>query len=126
MERYGHCISVDGTPEFKALVIKAAVDSQLPVSFAEPDLERRRHALTTSRAAAATQANAKRPDIPPVGLAPPPDRRHKWRTLSQINTLLFKNEAAKVSVQSEQGHRQTKVLAELATKRTKRQRDGRG
>ena len=126
MERYGQRISVDGSPEFKALVIKASVNSQLPISFAEPNLEHRRHALMTSRAAAATQANAKRPDIPPVGLAPPPDRRHQLRTLSQINTLRIKGEAAKAPVQSKQEHRRTKVLTELATKLAKRQRDGRG
>jgi hypothetical protein len=126
MERYGQRISVDGSPEFKALVIKASVNSQLPISFAEPNLERRRHTLMTSRAAAATQANAKRPDIPPVGLAPPPDRRHQLRTLHQINTLRIKGEAAKAPVQSKQEHRRIKVLTELATKLTKRQRDRRG
>jgi len=45
MERYGSRITVNGTTQFKAQVIRAAVDSQLPITFADPDLERRRLTL---------------------------------------------------------------------------------
>ena len=42
MERYGNRITVNGTAEFKAQVIRAAANSQLPITFADPGLERRR------------------------------------------------------------------------------------
>ena len=45
MERYGSRITVNGTTQFKAQVIRAAVDSQLPITFADPALESRRLAL---------------------------------------------------------------------------------
>ncbi|HGM5822040.1 TPA: TraI/MobA(P) family conjugative relaxase [Serratia marcescens] len=45
MERYGSRITVNGTTEFKAQIIRAAVDSQLPITFADPALESRRQAL---------------------------------------------------------------------------------
>lgn len=45
MERYGNHITVNGTAEFKAQIIRAAVDSQLPITFADPTLESRRLAL---------------------------------------------------------------------------------
>lgn len=45
MERYGNRITVNGTAEFKAQVIRAAVVSQLPITFADPGLERRRQSL---------------------------------------------------------------------------------
>jgi hypothetical protein len=38
MERYGKRITVNGTAEFKAQIIRAAVDSQLPITFADPAL----------------------------------------------------------------------------------------
>lgn len=51
MERYGERISVNGTPEFKAQVVRAAADSQLPIIFADPGLERRRQELSTKEKA---------------------------------------------------------------------------
>ncbi|MCS4511807.1 TraI/MobA(P) family conjugative relaxase [Xylophilus ampelinus] len=45
MQRYGNRITVNGTVEFKAQIIRAAVDSQLPITFADPALESRRQAL---------------------------------------------------------------------------------
>lgn len=45
MERYGSRITVNGTTEFKAQIIRAAVDSKLPITFADPALESRRQAL---------------------------------------------------------------------------------
>jgi hypothetical protein len=47
MERYGNRITVNGTAEFKAQIVRAAVDSQLPITFADPGLERRRQELLT-------------------------------------------------------------------------------
>lgn len=58
MERYGERITVSGSVEFKAAVIRAAVDAQLPITFADPALESRRQAE-------ATKAQAKRrPGVP--------------------------------------------------------------
>ncbi|WP_039816561.1 TraI/MobA(P) family conjugative relaxase [Xanthomonas arboricola] len=45
MERYGSRITVNGTTQFQAQIIRAAVDSQLPITFADPALESRRLAL---------------------------------------------------------------------------------
>lgn len=45
MQNYGSRITVNGTTEFKAQIIRAAVDSQLPITFADPGLESRRQAL---------------------------------------------------------------------------------
>ncbi|CUR71495.1 conjugal transfer relaxase TraI [Achromobacter xylosoxidans] len=38
MQRYGNRITVNGTVEFKAQMIRAAVDSQLPITFTDPAL----------------------------------------------------------------------------------------
>lgn len=46
MERYGGRITVNGTAEFKARILWAAADSQLPITFADPELERRRRELS--------------------------------------------------------------------------------
>lgn len=45
MERYGNTISVAGTPQFKAQVIRAAIHSDLPITFSDAHLERRRQLL---------------------------------------------------------------------------------
>jgi len=46
-ERYGDRITVNGSAEFKALIVRAAADSKLPITFADPGLERRRLELLT-------------------------------------------------------------------------------
>ncbi len=51
MEKYGDRITVNGTAEFKAQIVRAAVDSQLPITFADPGLERRRLELLTKERA---------------------------------------------------------------------------
>ncbi|MBS0513644.1 MAG: relaxase/mobilization nuclease domain-containing protein [Proteobacteria bacterium] len=51
MARYGREITVCGTPEFKALVIRAAVDARFPLTFADPALEGRRQRLFTQETA---------------------------------------------------------------------------
>lgn len=45
IQRYGPVISVQGTVEFKAQVILAAVSAKVPMTFADPALESRRIAL---------------------------------------------------------------------------------
>ena len=44
-ERYGDRITVNGTAEFKAQAIRAAVDGKLTITFADPALEKRRQEL---------------------------------------------------------------------------------
>ena len=46
-ERYGNRITVNGTVDFKARIIRAAVVARLPITFADPELERRRQSLIT-------------------------------------------------------------------------------
>ncbi len=45
MQRYGNRITVNGSPQFKAQVIRAAVASNLPINFADVGLEHRRKQL---------------------------------------------------------------------------------
>jgi hypothetical protein len=59
MERYGDRITVNGDVEFKAQIIRAAVDSQLPITFADPALEARRQALLTKEK---THERSERPE----------------------------------------------------------------
>jgi len=47
MEKYGQRITVNGTIAFKAQIIRVAVDLQLPITFADPELEKRRLTLLT-------------------------------------------------------------------------------
>lgn len=51
MARYGTQITVNGTPEFKAYVIRSAVDAQFPITFADPALEVRRQQLLSKEKA---------------------------------------------------------------------------
>jgi len=45
VQRYGNRITVNGSTEFKAQIIRAAVDSKLSITFSDPALESRRQAL---------------------------------------------------------------------------------
>jgi len=137
MERYGERITVSGSVEFKAAVIRAAVDAQLPITFADPALESRRQAE-------AIKAQVKRrPGVPPVGQEPPPHRRHGLRTLSQLDGLHIEGEAqrpaqapttsaptpARVqkSAPSELEQREARIRAQMEAKKARRQsRKGRG
>ncbi|CAI10575.1 TraI protein of DNA transfer system (plasmid) [Aromatoleum aromaticum EbN1] len=60
MERYGSQITVNGTPAFKAQIIRAAVDSQLPITFADPALELRRQQLLSKEKAHERAARTER------------------------------------------------------------------
>ncbi len=126
MERYGECLTVNGSPEFKAAVIRAAVDSKMPITFADPGLEKRRQALIEK---------ARRPGVPPVGQEPPPHRRNGLRNLSQVEGLRIEGEAVqkpapaptqKPAGVSEQEQRKAKLRAEMEAKKARRQGKGRG
>ncbi len=47
VQKYGDRITVNGTAEFKAQIIRAAVESRMPIMFADAALERRRQELLT-------------------------------------------------------------------------------
>jgi hypothetical protein len=47
MERYGNKITVTGSADFKAKIIQAAVAAKLQITFADPELERHRNALSS-------------------------------------------------------------------------------
>jgi hypothetical protein len=47
--RYGHRLTVNGSPEFKARVVASAAAQRLQVTFVDKDLERRHQALLTLR-----------------------------------------------------------------------------
>ncbi|MDD5494464.1 MAG: relaxase/mobilization nuclease domain-containing protein [Dehalococcoidia bacterium] len=48
MERYGNLITVNGTDDFKEKIVRTAVSSHIPVTFADASLERRRQSLLSS------------------------------------------------------------------------------
>ncbi|MCK9383710.1 MAG: relaxase/mobilization nuclease domain-containing protein [Nevskia sp.] len=137
MERYGERITVSGSVEFKAVVIRAAVDAELPITFADPALESRRQAEVT-------KAQAKRrPGVPAVGQEPPPYRRHGLRTLGQLDGLHIEGKAQRPAqvpttatstpaklqkpAPSELEQREARLRAQMEAKRVRRQgRKGRG
>jgi hypothetical protein len=65
MERYGDCISIQGTAAFKEQVTRAAAAARLPVTFDDAILERRRQELLQRPTQAATQPTAQ-PAIQPA------------------------------------------------------------
>lgn len=129
MEKYGERITVTGSPEFKAQIIRAAADAQLQITFTDPGLERRRRALIQQADQASTRPIAIRSGVPPVGRKPPPHRRHGLRTLGQLDVLGIEGGETKwlprtttpkqtVAV-SEQERRRAKLQLEMDAKRAK-------
>ncbi len=128
-ERYGDRITVNGTTEFKAQAIRAAVDGKLAITFADPALEKRRLALLQDNFSA-----TRKPGVPSVGKVPPPvARAGRLRSLAQVEALQI--EGAAVTPQrpvptptpGELERRKAKLQAELNAKREKaKQRKGRG
>jgi len=86
VERYGDRITVAGSAEFKARVIRAAIDTRLPITFDDPSMERLRQQYMTAR----QPARVSRPAVRSVGQAPPPQARNRLRTLSQLEVLSIK------------------------------------
>ncbi|QEM82701.1 TraI/MobA(P) family conjugative relaxase [Halomonas binhaiensis] len=130
MERYGERITVNGSPEFKARVIKAAADGQLPIRFADAGLERRRQALANGENIAPAKTRSKRAGVPPIGQPPTPVRRNRLQSLSQADVLHLEGQAGKTPAPplqgpSEQERRKAKLRAEMDAKRAKRQQKGR-
>ena len=50
VQRYGSCLTVNGSDEFKAQITTIAAKNRLPVTFADAALERRRRLLTVTTA----------------------------------------------------------------------------
>ncbi|MFP2768288.1 TraI/MobA(P) family conjugative relaxase [Oceanisphaera sp. KMM 10153] len=128
MERYGNRITVNGSPEFKARVIRAAVDGQLSVTFADPGLEQRRQSLAKSQSKTDGKARSGRAGVPPIGQCPPSMRRNRLQTLSQLDALSFEKRASRAPIQSkpsEQERRKARLRAEMDAKKAKRQKKGR-
>lgn len=127
LAKYGERITVTGSPEFKAQIIRAAADAQLPITFTDPGLERRRLALIEQGA----KPDGKRPGAH-VGQVPPPQRRHGLRTLGQVEGLrmdggeVARPQAPRTAAISEQEQRKAKLRAELEAKKAKRQEKGKG
>ncbi|QKQ47069.1 TraI/MobA(P) family conjugative relaxase [Achromobacter denitrificans] len=132
-ERYGDRITVNGTTEFKAQAIRAAVDGRLTITFADPALEKRRQALLQDNFSA-----TRKPGVPGVGKAPPPAARAgRLRSLAQAEALQIEGAAAAVTPQrpavasapasSELARRKAKLQAELSAKKERtNQRKRRG
>lgn len=128
-ERYGDRITVNGTTEFKAQAIRAAVDGKLAITFADPALEKRRKALLQDNLSA-----TRKPGVPGVGKVPPPvARAGRLRSLAQAEALQIEGVAVTPSKPtpaptiSDQERRKAKLQAELNAKKEKaRQRKGRG
>ncbi|MFC4620740.1 TraI/MobA(P) family conjugative relaxase [Comamonas nitrativorans] len=132
-ERYGSRITVNGTTEFKAQAIRAAVDGKLPITFADPALEKRRLALLQDNFSVTSK-----PGVPGVGKIPPMvARAGRLRSLSQAEALQIEGAAAAVTPQKpaptpapvpgELERRKAKLQAELNAKKEKaKQRKGRG
>jgi len=132
-ERYGDRITVNGTTEFKAQAIRAAVDGRLTITFADPALEKRRQALLQDNFSATRKAG-----VPGVGKAPPPAARAgRLRSLAQAEALQIERVVAAVTPQgpapvptpalSELARRKAKLQTELSAKKERaNQRKGRG
>lgn len=133
-EKYGERITVTGSPEFKAQIIRVAADAQLPVTFTDPTLERRRRALIQQADQARPRPVASPPGVHPVGQIPPPHRRHGLRTLGQLDVLGIEGGETMRPLQamtpkrapavSDQERRRAKIQAETGAKKAKRQGKG--
>lgn len=132
-ERYGDRITVNGTVEFKAQAIRAAVDGRLTITFTDPALEKRRQALLQDNFSATRKVG-----VPGVGKAPPlAARAGRLRSLAQAEALQIEGVVAAVTPQgpapvptpalSELARRKAKLQAELSVKKERTsQRKGRG
>ncbi|MEF1210564.1 TraI/MobA(P) family conjugative relaxase, partial [Vibrio alginolyticus] len=122
LERYGNQISVNGSPEFKARVIRAAADTGLPLTFSDTGLEQRRLALLSPNHQA-TPAKAQRRGVPPIGKAPPGIRRNTLSTLSQLDVMRFDKPQEQRPSALEQ--RKAQLRAEMAQKKQKQAKKSR-
>lgn len=131
LEKYGHRITVTGSPAFKVAAIKAAVDARLPITFSDPLLEHRRLELAQQAQHASPRHVATPKGVPPVGHKPPPHRRNGLRSLAQLDVLRIESgEPARLPqaaapkpspAVSEQERWRARLQAEMEAKKAKRQ-----
>lgn len=127
VQKYGEHIAVTGTVEFKAQVIRVAVDSRLSISFADPVMESRRKAWAEKIRMQPSRVVAK------IGHRPPPARRHRLSTLNELDGMRLGTgpqqpppapREAKSSLPAELPHlqqRAMKLRAEMEAKKAERQ-----
>jgi hypothetical protein len=115
VDRYGKCLRVDGTAEFREQIVRAAVAAHLNITFDDAVLEARRTELTRAatnkethhettqhpeqrrpaergiptgeRSTNAYAAGGGKPDIGNIGQRPPPQSRNRLRSLSQLGMV---------------------------------------
>lgn len=129
MQRYGNHITVTGSVEFKAQLVKAAVELALPITFADPVMENRR------LAEAAKARTKERRGLPPGKQRPPSHGNQDIRTLSQLTSLRIDSEPVRRTLnipvagargmedyvsRSELQRRDAKLRAESVTKAARR------
>lgn len=127
VQKYGEHIAVTGTVEFKAQVIRAAVDGRLSISFSDPVMESRRKAWAEKIRTQPSHVVAK------IGQRPPPVRRHRLSTLNELDVMRIGTgpqspspvpRAAKSFLTAELSNLQQRAMqlrAEMEAKKAKRQ-----
>ncbi|MFO8834978.1 TraI/MobA(P) family conjugative relaxase [Legionella pneumophila serogroup 1] len=59
-KRYGNCICVNGSPLFKKIILQIVIQYQMPVTFADLDLENQRQKLNSEQETSHEQSRANR------------------------------------------------------------------
>ncbi|OJX92424.1 MAG: conjugal transfer protein TraI [Legionella sp. 40-6] len=59
-KRYGDCISVNGSPLFKKIILQIVIQYQMPITFADLDLENQRQKLNFEKEKSHVQSRANR------------------------------------------------------------------
>ena len=95
MARYGERLTVNGTTEFKQAIVQAAAATQLPLTFADPALERRRQALLMKAPI------SEPPNPPPHRVAQSPHPR-RWGALEVTLTPAARAAAERYIAEREQ------------------------
>lgn len=101
MKQFGDEIHVDGTNKYKAQVIVAAVEMELPIRFSDSLMQDKKNKLQEEQGNARGEFVRQRdrrsnegekynkPDIKCIGQDAPPERRNHLRTLSELGVVLF-------------------------------------
>jgi hypothetical protein len=115
VDRYGKCLRVDGTAEFREQIVHAAVAARLNVTFDDAALEARRNELIRAatnqekhheasqhheqrrpaergiqageRSSTTGATDSGKPDIGGIGRRPPPQSKNRLRGLSQLGMV---------------------------------------
>ncbi len=48
-QRYGNCIQVNGSPLFKKIIVQITVQNNIPITFADPDMEAQRQEMSSKQ-----------------------------------------------------------------------------